>query len=424
MRTYFALLICLINILPLAAETVTESITSEGRLGHPIPQRPPGFIELRSGPPVTLPPLTASSADPERLMAGHLLRRIGFGPNKTEMDAVLKMGIRPYIEMQLVPSSIDDSNALSKLPTNPKNFYADSIHMERWYTRMVYTKRLLQEKMTLILHEHFSVSNFKVGSGEFMNVHEDLLRKYAFGNFRDLLIEITKDQAMLVFLDNNLNNGNAMVNGKRVPPNENYAREFLQLFALGAVRLNMDGTPVMGPNKQPRQNYTEKDVKEVARAFTGWYIQPRLDSRAIFWDSIHDSGKKTVLGSTIPGRSGADGAREVDDVIDIVMKHPSMPPFISKILIQKLATETPTPQYIQRVAMVFKQSQGDLKSVVRAILIDPEFYSPAVVRTQFKEPIEHFVGALRALKAKNQRQGTNLLDEGCATARLLSPQRF
>jgi uncharacterized protein (DUF1800 family) len=372
-------------------------------------RKPPGYVSIPFAGPANssnqLSPLNYSSANyaEDRLLAGHLLRRLGFGPNQQELNAVLSMGIPAYVELQLNPARIDDSAAMRRLPSPPKDFYSDFDWIKRWHTRMVYSRRQLQEKMTLIWHEHFATSNGKVGVGGFMHQYEETLRKHSLGNFRDLLIAITKDQAMLVFLDNNFNNGNATDNnGKRVPPNENYAREFLQLFALGTDRLNMDGSVQRDSKGLPIPTYTEKDVKEVARALTGWYVNYRAGQKARFTAELHDAGKKTILGVTVNGRTGPNGASEVNDVVDIVMRQPSMAPFISKILIQKLATETPSPSYVERVARVFQQTGGNIRSTVQAILMDDEFYTPAVVRMQFKEPIEHFVGALRALGARTQ----------------------
>jgi uncharacterized protein (DUF1800 family) len=370
-------------------------------------RRPPGFVQVPLGQPAIqfneVQQLSASAYAEDKLLAGHLLRRLGFGPNSQELNAVLSSGIPAYIELQLNPNQIDDSAAINRLPTPPRDFYADYEWIRRWYTRMVYSRRQLLEKMTLIWHEHFAAANSKVGVGGFMHQYEDMLRKNSLGNFRDLLIAITKDQAMLVFLDNNFNNGNAYDdNGKKIPPNENYAREFLQLFALGTDRLNMDGSVQRDSKGLPLPTYTEKDVKEVSRALTGWYVNYRSGQKARFDAGLHDSGKKTILGVTINGRTGPNGASEVNDVVDIVMRQPTMAPFISKILIQKLATETPSPAYVERVARVFQQSGGNIRSTVRAILMDSEFYSPAVVRTQYKEPIEQFVGALRALGARTQ----------------------
>jgi uncharacterized protein (DUF1800 family) len=407
------------------AETKTQTKAREWmKERNLISRRPAGYIAIPSAAPANsqneIATLNNSAANysEDRLLAGHLLRRLGFGPNQQEMNAVLSMGIPAYIELQLNPSRIDDSAAITKLPPAPRDFYADFDWIKRWNTRMVYSRRQLQEKMTLIWHEHFAASNAKVGVGGFMHQYEETLRTHSLGNFRDLLTVITKDQAMLVFLDNNFNNGNATDdNGKRVPPNENYAREFLQLFALGIDRLNMNGSVQRDSKGLPIPTYTEKDVKEVARALTGWYVDYRAGKKSKFSAQLHDAGKKTILGVSVNGRTGPNGASEVNDIVNIVMRQPSMAPFISKILIQKLATETPSPSYIERVARVFQQTGGDIRSTVRAILLDDEFYSPAVIRTQFKEPIEHFVGALRALGARTQ--GESLIFWSYAAEQLL-----
>ncbi len=387
-----------------AAETQTEIRASEWmRQRNLLTKRAAGFVQVPFAQPtlLALPQSATQSYAEDRLLAGHLLRRLGFGPNQQEMNAVLSMGIPAYIEMQLNPASIDDSNAIKKLPPPPRDFYADFEWIMRWNARMVYSRRQLQEKMTLIWHEHFAASEAKVGVGGFMHQYEDFLRQNSLGNFRDLLIGITKDQAMLVFLDNNSNSGTAVDDhGKKIPPNENYAREFMQLFALGTNKLNMDGSVQRDSKGVPLPTYSEKDVKEVARALTGWYVVEGKKSK--FTAELHDSDKKTILGVTINGRSGPNGTQEVSDVVDILIRQPTMAPFISKILIQKLATETPSGAYVERVARVFQQTGGNIRSTVRAILTDQEFYSQNVVRTQFKEPIEHFVGALRAVGAQTK----------------------
>jgi hypothetical protein len=132
---------------------------------------------------------------------------------------------------------------------------------------------------------------------------------------------------------------------------------------------------------------------------------------------MHDSGEKTVLGVTLPGRSGKEGAREVEDVVDIVLAHPNVAPFISKILMQKLCNERPSPAYVERVATVFRDTGGDLKQTVRAILLDPEFNDPSAVRTQWKEPIEHFTLPVRALSGVTK--GDAFIDWTFLTKQLL-----
>lgn len=346
----------------------------------------------------------AQDYDQQRLIAGHMLRRMGFGPSPKDLDTVLRMGPSAYIEQQLNPGSIDDSAAEAKLPAEPKSPFNLYPRLRRWYLRMIYSRRQLQEKMTLIWHEHFATSIVKVGNAAYMSEQEAMFRKNALGNFRQLLIEASKDRAMLVWLDNNYNSGTDTDDeGNPIPPNENYGRELLQLFSLGTVQLRLDGTPITDGNGVALPNYTEDDVKAVARALTGWYNDSYKGGKpSRFEPFLHDSSEKTILGHRIAGRSGADGARELEDVVDIIMQHPSTAPFISKTLIQKLATETPTPGYVQRVATVFKQTNGDLKATVRAILTDTEFTSPDVVRTQFKNPIEHFIGPIRALDVKSK----------------------
>jgi uncharacterized protein (DUF1800 family) len=148
----------------------------------------------------------------------------------------------------------------------------------------------------------------------------------------------------------------------------------------------------------------------VARAVTGWIPHfpddadredpTQVVAAADFEPGLHDFNAKTVLGETIPADDTAGGAFDVERVVEILMHQPTMAPFISKILIQKLATETPTPGYVERVATVFADSDGDLRATVRAVLTDPEFSSATVIRSQYKTPIEHLVGALRGLDAR------------------------
>jgi uncharacterized protein (DUF1800 family) len=340
------------------------------------------------------------SSDPRSVLAGHVLRRVGFGPSPADMQRVLAMGPEAYIEQQLDPDSIDDSAAEARyLPPPRKDSFDFRARIFRWLSRMQYSRRQLLERMTLVWHEHFATSNDKVRYSYYMQLQEYLFRRNALGSFRKLLVEVTIDQAMLVWLDNDRNNGRATKDGQLIPPNENYARELLQLFSIGPTKLAMDGTPVLDASGEPIPNYTEQDVREVARALTGWNsggisVPVRKGVFQKFW---HDAGDKTILGENLRGRRGAGGAREVEDVVDILMRHPSTAPFIAKGLIQKLATETPTPAYVERVATVFKTTDGNLKATVRAILLDPEFTSGEVVRSQHKTPVEGLVGTLRAL---------------------------
>jgi uncharacterized protein (DUF1800 family) len=350
--------------------------------------------------------------DQQRLLAGHLLRRLGFGPNHREMHEVLRLGLTAYTDQQLQPDQIDDRVAALSFRPEPGP-QDDGIGWQlRWLTRMAFSRRQLLEKMTLIWHEHFATSLSKVGSYSLMRDYERLLRSNALGNFRDLLIGITTDNAMLIYLDNTANDGQAVDDsGNRIPPNENYARELLQLFSLGVNKLNLDGTLVVDGQGMPVPAYGEADVKEIARALSGWFARypnshdPEDPTEVIppsfFEPSAHDPDAKSVLGESIAADPD-HGAADVSRVVAIIMHQPTTAPFIAKELIQKLATETPSPAYVQRVASVFATSGGDLRATVRAILTDVEFYDPAVLRSQYKEPIEHVVGALRGLGGSSQ----------------------
>jgi uncharacterized protein (DUF1800 family) len=359
-------------------------------------QDAPDTLQAEAG----ISPQAAAVPKADLITAGHILRRLGFGPTPKDLKSVQRIGLAAYLKRQLNPSRIGDS---LHLPRIPKDIYDAPGWQARWYARMVGSHRHLQQKMTLTWHELFATSNDKVQIAYLMHKQEDLLRKYSLGKFSDLLSAITKDQAMLIWLDNDGNDGNATDdNGNLVVPNRNYAREMMQIFSMGPVQLNMDGTPVLDPGGATIPNYTEDDITELARALTGWrvdYDRRHHFARPIFDPNQHDSRSKTFLGVTIAGRTGKLGAKEVDDAVAIIMAQPSVAPYISRYLIQKLATETPTPDYVSRVASVFQSSKGSIRDTVQALVLDPEFLSPDVVRTQYRTPIEHFVGMARALSA-------------------------
>ncbi len=349
---------------------------------------------------------TAIEARDTRLHDGHLMRRIGFGPTASELEQIARIGNHRYLVQQLYPDNIDDSalnarlDALKPDKDDPMGYI---FFPQRWYLRMVHSKRQLQEKMTLFWHEHFATSVNKAGMAPIMlAVQEEMLRRSALGSFRQMLIQISVDPAMLIWLDNNENNGR----GEK-PPNENYARELLQLFALGAEQLNLDGTVKRDAQGRAIPAYTENDVKEIARALTGWFVYYDGEEKIFkpaFNPEWHDSEVKTVLGRRIAGRTGMDGAREIEDVVDVLMAQPAMAPFIAKILIQKFSTQTPSPRYVARVARTFAETGGDIRSTMFALLVDREFRSDQVMRSQSKTPIEQFAGLLRALEANTQGQ--------------------
>jgi uncharacterized protein (DUF1800 family) len=234
-----------------------------------------------------------------------------------------------------------------------------------WLYRMLYSRHPLREKMTLFWHNHFATSNAKVNNADFMLGQHELLYQHALGNFGTLLDDISKDRAMMVWLDTSLS--------KKGMPNENYARELMELFSLGIG------------------NYSEQDIREAARAFTGWEIQSR---KAVFNAQQHDDGDKTVL-----GRKGKwNGA----DIVRICLEQNSAPYFITGKLFRFLVSETipATNSLLEPLAIAFRKSGYDIRQLVETMLRSNLFFSPAVYRTRVKPPVDFTLGIVRGLEGR------------------------
>ncbi|WP_229793106.1 DUF1800 domain-containing protein [Undibacterium squillarum] len=241
----------------------------------------------------------------------------------------------------------------------------------------------------------------------------DLLETNCFGNFRTLLEGVSTSAAMGQYLTFR---GNVKFNAKTgALPDENYAREIMQLFSIGLIQLNLDGTPKL-QNGVQQETYTNDDIGGLARIFTGWDFDlstsdtttPEFLRRPMTQVAArHETGASTFLGSTVP--AGADGVAHLKAALDIIFAHPNVAPFISRQLIQRLVTSNPSPAYVQRVATVFnadsKGVKGNLAAVVKAILLDDEARNMAnVVNPQFgklREPIFRFLAWARAFNVQS-----------------------
>ncbi|HXG91103.1 MAG TPA: DUF1800 domain-containing protein [Blastocatellia bacterium] len=397
----------------------------------------------------------------------HLLNRAMFGPRPGDLDRVRQLGIAKFLDEQLHPETIDDSELekrLAVLPTEqmssselyqfyppppalaqrmneknpppvfgrPQQIMGELIQQK--LVRAVSSNRQLQEVMTDFWFNHFNVFAQKEADQWLITSYErDVIRPHALGKFRDLLTAVAESPAMMFYLDNWLSsapdakeprppapprpqnqrpaampdnvkpapgagseampgpnpqpadskNGSANQQPQRPPQrkrdiNENYARELMELHTLG-----VDG------------GYTQRDVQEVARCFTGWTIdRPFQGGGFVFRPWMHDAGAKTVLGVSIPaGGAMSDGLR----VIEILSRHPSTARFISKKLCQRFVADDPPPQLIERVAQVFLKTDGDIREVVRAILTSQEFYAASAFRSKVKSPLELAASAIRAV---------------------------
>jgi len=257
--------------------------------------------------------------------------------------------------------------------------------------RAIYSNRQLEEQMADFWFNHFNVYLDKGADRILTSSYErDAIRPHVFGKFRDLLEATAQSPAMLFYLDNWQNVSPdrtqqrpfAKQKAKQARGlNENYARELMELHTLG-----VDG------------GYTQKDIVEVARCFTGWTItQPNRGGEFIYNDRVHDKGEKTVLGVTIPAGGGKEDAEKV---LDILARHPSTARFISTKLAQKFVADDPPPALIERMAKTFRDSDGDIRAVMAALLESKEFFSEGAYRAKVKTPLELIVSAVRATDAQ------------------------
>jgi uncharacterized protein (DUF1800 family) len=260
--------------------------------------------------------------------------------------------------------------------------------------RAVASERQLQEVMTDFWENHFSVFTGKGLTRLFIPSYDrDVIRPLAMGKFRDLLGAVAKSPAMLFYLDqfqSTVDSTHTPLRGTRMPRgraanrarglNENYARELLELHTLG-----VDG------------GYTQHDVIEVARALTGWTMNPRQAAEFVFRPEIHDADEKVVLGHRLPaGRGIEDG----EDVLDILAKSPATARFIARKLAIRFVSDEPPAALVERAAQMFLKTDGDIRETVRTIVTSPEFFSRAAYHAKVKSPFELVASSLRALGAQ------------------------
>jgi len=318
--------------------------------------------------------------------AAHLHRRAGFAASWSVLARDVADGPAAAVDRLLAgsPQSLDGSPAaefeatMDSMAAQLSTSAALTDLQALWLYRMIFTPHPLRERMTLFWHNHFATSMAKVKSAGLMQRQIDLLRVHALGNFRQFLGAIGKDPAMLLWLDSTSN--------RKAKPNENYAREVMELFTLG------------------RGHYQEKDIQEAARAFTGWFvIKDQFKEVA----RQHDDGTKTVLGET--------GKWEGDHVPAILLKQPACAEFLCKKLFRGFISETQPPPnaLIAALARAFRESDYQIKVPVRMILRSNLFFDPAVRRRRVKSPVEFAVGTIRALEITNPTIQASALAEAC-----------
>lgn len=307
----------------------------------------------------------------DREKCAHLLRRFGLGASESELDYYLQDGLKGAIDRLLDYEDVEEVHVLDIESLRGDNGNLNVLAVMGWWgSRILTTRRPLQEKMTLFWHDHFATSASKVTQGPLMYQQNVVLREHATAKFETLLLAASQDPAMLFWLDNQFN-----VRGK---PNENFAREIMELFTLGFG------------------HYSEQDVQEAARAFTGWTIgRTQRDTpggaRAsyVFRPALHDSGPKTVLGNS--------GRFSGEDVISLLCSNPQTSLTITKKLWEWFAYASPEPALIERLAKKFTDSSLDVQVLLRAIMESSEFYSDKAERGIYKTPVDFTVPTLRQL---------------------------
>jgi uncharacterized protein (DUF1800 family) len=292
----------------------------------------------------------------------HLYRRAGFGPSRQDLMAGRAAGYEATRDALLAGIREEDpTEEIIEPYTRDYNYSEIDDVRAWWYLRMVYSPHPLREKLTLFWHSHFATAVSKVERAEVMRRQNQLFRRKGFGSFRELLLSVAQDPAMLIWLDSNTN--------KKGNPNENFARELMELFTLGIG------------------HYTERDVREAARAFTGWFVDGA--GRFYFNSAQHDFGTKTVLGRT--------GSFNGTDIIDMLAVMPQTARFISRKLFAFFVHENPSDAEIDALAKVYLDNNTDIGAVVDAIFRSPAFTSREAYLALVKSPVEFIVGAVKAL---------------------------
>ncbi|CAN5576744.1 DUF1800 domain-containing protein [soil metagenome] len=320
----------------------------------------------------------------------HFLSRATYGLWPGDLDYLKKLGRLKWLDEQLSFEKIDDRSCDLRarrfetlwLDTGTCYEYKKPVLRDELVRHMllraIYSKRQLYEVMVGFWSDHL---NIDVGKGDaiYAKATDDrsVVRKYAFGRFQDLIAASAKSAAMLIYLDGNENRSAAHPTALNIP-NENYARELLELHTMG-----VDG------------GYSQKDVCEVARCLTGWRIHtPWQRGKIYFVSAEHDDGVKVVLGKTI---AAGGGEKDLDSVLNIVCQHPSTASHIATKLLQHFVAEEPPKAMVSRVATVFTNSGGDIRTVVRAIFTDEQFDHFAA--NKIKRPFHFIVSSLRSLAA-------------------------
>ncbi|MYM31143.1 DUF1800 family protein [Duganella sp. CY15W] len=368
--------------------------------------------------------------------AARFLAQAAMGASRADITSVQSLGYAGWLEAQFaLPQSTSRWDWLVSKGYNNISYRNSEAGFDNCaWRKLIASPDTLRQRVTLALSEIcVAAIDGLVGSGWrafSAAAYLDLLEGEAFGNYRTLLGKISTSPAMGQFLTFR---GNVKYNpATGAMPDENYAREVMQLFTIGLLQLNQDGTPVL-VNGKPQETYGLADITGLARIFTGWDFDMAggnattpdfLHRPMVQIPKRHETGASTFLGQTVA--AGADGAKALNAALDIIFAHPNVAPFISRQLIQKLVTSNPSPEYVARVAAVFsndgKGVKGSLKAVLRAVLLDKEARTaPTTANTSYgklREPMLRMLAWARAYRATSATDVWAIGNTSDASARL------
>lgn len=350
--------------------------------------------------------------------AVRFLEQSSFGPDMENVNQVEETGFDTYLKNQF-------ASTVTPYPDPRPNDSVNNVQ-QTFFLNAIAGGDQLRMRTALALNELWVVSAQTVNDPLGYTNYLRALSKDALGNYLNVMTDVTLTPAMGNFLN--------MVNNDAPPPgehaNENYAREFMQLFCLGLSQLNPDGTPVLDSSGNPIPTYTQNDVMDLGRAFTGWTYPPTPGKPSqnhnpeyyggpmVAVEGLHDSGAKTILGQAIP--AGQTAEQDLASALGIIFNHPNVGPFVAKQMIEHLVTSNPSPAYVQRVATAFNTGtfnaygsgkRGDMQATVAAILLDPEARqgdNPATVSLtdgKLREPVVMIASIARAFHAKTDAGG-------------------
>lgn len=399
-----------------------------GSVPTPAPATPPAPTPTPTPNPYTGP---ASHDDAVRF-----LEQASWGPTPSEIANVQNIGFRAWLNnqfnlpvsgypaLQLMPSDSNTGCPTGSAATCTRDNYSMYPLQAAFFVNSMYGQDQLRQRVAFALHKIIVVSGRDENLPSWMGPYLQTLDNDAFGNFRQILNDVTLNPAMGDYLDMRGNNKTA--------PNENYAREIMQLFSVGLDQLNSDGTPVLDAQGNRIPTYDQSTITNFARVFTGWNLAAAKsvvingttinvpnyqDPMIVANESSHDKNPKVLL--QYPGAisglpANQTSAQDLNSALDNIFNHPNVGPFICKQLIQQLVTSNPSPAYVQRVVSAFNDNgqgtRGDMKAVITAILLDPEARGDLKTDPNYgrlREPVQLVANLLRAFNAKSLDKTTN-----------------